>query len=158
MQGGIYTGLQFGLTSGVITTLGLIVGLHAGTHSTLAIIGGILTIAIADSMSDALGIHISKEAENTLSKKELWLATLATFLTKFAVAGTFMIPILLLPLTIAIVVSVVWGQLVLTILSLMLARSQRISSFPVIAEHVGIALVVVILTHFIGDWISRTFT
>ena len=55
-------GFSFGLTSGIITTLGLMVGLHAGTHSRLAVIGGILTIAIADAFSDALGIHISEES------------------------------------------------------------------------------------------------
>jgi len=158
MKGGIYTGIHFGLTSGVITTLGLIVGLHSGTRSTLAVIGGIITIAVADAMSDALGIHVSKEAENIFSKKQLWLATAATFLTKFAMAGTFLIPILLLPLMTAIIVSVVWGLAVLTLLSFMLARSQRVSPFPVIAEHVGIALVVVIITHFIGDWIAQAFS
>ena len=40
-------GFSFGLTSGVITTLGLMVGLHSGTNSKLAVMGGILTIAIA---------------------------------------------------------------------------------------------------------------
>jgi vacuolar iron transporter family protein len=54
-------GLSFGLTSGVITTLGLIVGLHAGTHSRAAVLGGIFTIAIADSLFDALGIHLAEE-------------------------------------------------------------------------------------------------
>lgn len=158
MRGGINTGVHFGLTSGVITTLGLIVGLHSGTHSTLAVIGGILTIAVADAMSDALGIHISKEAENIFSKKQIWLATAATFLTKLVMAGTFIIPVLLLPLTTAMIASVAWGLLVLTFLSLMLARSQRVSPFPVIAEHVGIALAVVIITHFIGDWIAQAFS
>ncbi len=56
MKESLNTGISFGLTSGVITTLGLIVGLHSGTHSKLAIIGGIITIAIADAFSDALGI------------------------------------------------------------------------------------------------------
>ncbi|MBH0196170.1 MAG: hypothetical protein HP494_11385, partial [Nitrospira sp.] len=59
------TGLSFGLTSGVITTLGLMVGLHSGTHSRAIVIGGILTIAIADAMSDALGIHVSEESNNS---------------------------------------------------------------------------------------------
>jgi hypothetical protein len=51
------------ITSGVITTLGLIVGLNSGTASKEIIIAGVLTIAIADSLSDALGMHISQEAE-----------------------------------------------------------------------------------------------
>ena len=35
-------GLSFGLTSGVITTLGLMVGLRSGTGSRIAVIGGIV--------------------------------------------------------------------------------------------------------------------
>ena len=39
-------------------------------HEKLVVIGGILTIAIADSFSDALGIHVSEESEtNTRQKK-----------------------------------------------------------------------------------------
>ena len=55
MREAFRTGASFGLTSGVLTTLGLIVGLYAGTHSKLAVMGGIFTIAIADALSDALG-------------------------------------------------------------------------------------------------------
>ncbi|HIE31931.1 MAG TPA: hypothetical protein EYP67_06070, partial [Methanosarcinales archaeon] len=64
MRHSLKTGFSFGLTSGIITTLGLMVGLHSGTHSELVIIGGILTIAIADAFSDALGIHVSEESES----------------------------------------------------------------------------------------------
>jgi VIT1/CCC1 family predicted Fe2+/Mn2+ transporter len=158
MAGGLSTGIHFGLTSGVITTLGLIVGLHAGTHSTLAVVGGVFTIAVADALSDALGIHISKEAENTLSTRQVWLATLATFMAKFVIAGTFLAPLVLLPLPTAITVSVAWGLLVLAVLSVRLARVQQLSPLPVIAEHVGIGLAVVALTHVIGDWVSRAFS
>ena len=56
MKESLKTGITFGLTSGVITTLGLMVGLHSGTGSRIAVIGGILTIAVADAFSDALGI------------------------------------------------------------------------------------------------------
>ena len=55
---------SFGLTSGVITTLGLMVGLHAGTHSMPAVLGD-STIALADAMSDALGIHVAEESKTT---------------------------------------------------------------------------------------------
>jgi len=55
------SGLGFGVTSAVITTLGLMIGLNASTGSKMVVIGGILTIAIADSLSDALGVHVSKQ-------------------------------------------------------------------------------------------------
>ena len=58
MKHSIKIGFSFGLTSGIITTLGLIVGLNSGTRSRLAVVGGVLTIAIADAFSDASGIHL----------------------------------------------------------------------------------------------------
>lgn len=57
-------GFCFGLTPGIITTLGLMMGLYSGTQDRVVVIGGILIIAIADSLSDAFGIHVSEESEN----------------------------------------------------------------------------------------------
>jgi VIT1/CCC1 family predicted Fe2+/Mn2+ transporter len=151
----ITTGLSFGLTSGVITTLGLIVGLHAGTHSTLAVAGGILTIAVADALSDALGIHIAEESRAGRSTRHVWLATLATLATKFFMALTFMVPILLFELGTAIVASVLWGFAILSLLSLRLARARRVPAWKVVGEHLLIAAVVVVLTHLLGDMIAR---
>ena len=79
LKSSLKTGLSFGLTSGVITTLGLMVGLHSGTHSKSVVLGGILTIAVADSLSDALGIHVAEESKNHGSHRDIWEATLATF-------------------------------------------------------------------------------
>ena len=59
MKESVKKGFGFGLTSGVITTLGMMVGLNASTGSRTAVIGGIIAIAIADAFSDAVGMHIS---------------------------------------------------------------------------------------------------
>ncbi len=150
-------GFSFGLTSGVITTLGLMVGLNFGTHSKLVVLGGILTIAIADAFSDALGIHISEESENKHSTKEVWQSTISTFISKFAFALTFVIPVLLFKLSTAIVVSVIWGLLTLSILSYKLAREEGTKPWKVITEHLIIALIVIILTRYLGGWISSRF-
>ncbi|MCK4576598.1 hypothetical protein KAU34_09345 [candidate division WOR-3 bacterium] len=151
-------GFSFGITSGIITTLGLIVGLHSGTHSKIAVIGGILTIAIADAFSDALGIHISEESENRHTAKEIWLSTISTLLSKFIFAMTFIIPVLLFNLTTAIIVSIVWGLLILGLFSFYLAREQKTKAWKVIVEHELIAIVVIVLTHFVGYWISSLFS
>ena len=157
MKGPITTGISFGLTSGVITTLGLMVGLHSGTHSAIAVIGGVITIAIADALSDALGIHISEEAKNTQTPKQIWVSTIMTFLTKFVVALSFVIPLLIFTLGTAIIVSVIWGMSIVTILSYQLARRQGVTPAKVIAEHLGLTVAVIALTHFVGDWVSFTF-
>ena len=158
MKHSFKVGFSFGLTSAIITTLGLMVGLHSGTHSKLAVLGGVLTIAIADAFSDGLGIHVSEESENTHSSREIWSATISTFLAKFIFAMTFVVPLVLLPLTTAIVVSVVWGLLVLGILSYKLARSQGRKSWRVVSEHLFIAGLVILITHFVGDWIGTRFS
>lgn len=130
------------------------VGLHAGTHSRLVVLSGILTIAIADAFSDALGIHVSEEAENIHTAREIWGATVATFLTKFLFAMTFVVPVLLLSLTTAIVVSLIWGLSILTVLSYMVARSQGEPAWKIVGEHLVIALVVIAVTHWVGDTIG----
>ena len=157
MKESVKVGLNFGLTSGVITTLGLMVGLHAGTKSTLAVIGGILTIAVADAMSDALGIHVSKESENVYSEKQIWIATIVTFLAKFVMAATFIFPVLFLSLGTAIIVGIFWGLSVLTFLSYQLAKEQQTAPLKVIGEHLFIAVLVITITHYIGDLVATHF-
>ena len=151
------TGLSFGLTSGVITTLGLMVGLHAGTKSQLAVIGGILVIAIADALSDALGIHVSEEAENENTNKEIWESTMAAFISKLIFALTFIIPVLLFELDTAILISIIWGLFLVGILSWQMARDQKVKTWKVVVEHLAILIVVVVVTHYVGDWVAQTF-
>jgi VIT1/CCC1 family predicted Fe2+/Mn2+ transporter len=157
MKHSLKIGFSFGCTSGIITTLGLMVGLHAGTNSKLAVLGGILTIAVADAFSDALGIHISEESEGVHDPKEIWESTLSSFVSKFVFASVFIIPILLFDLSTAIVASVVLGLFMLGILSFTLAQEQKGKTWYVVIEHLSIALVVVIITHYVGDWVSLTF-
>jgi VIT1/CCC1 family predicted Fe2+/Mn2+ transporter len=154
MKHSMKTGLCFGLTSAIITTLGLIVGLHSFSGSKLVVIGGILTIAIADAFSDALGIHVSEEAENIHTDREIWESTLATFGAKFLFALTFMVPVFLVELSIAIMIGVIWGLLTLTFLSYIITRGEKESTLKVIVEHLVIALTVISITHYVGDWVS----
>jgi VIT1/CCC1 family predicted Fe2+/Mn2+ transporter len=157
MRESVKKGFSFGLTSATITTLGLMVGLEAGTNSKLVVIGGILTIAIADAFSDALGIHVSEEAENKHTQKDIWTSTFSTFVAKFFFALTFLVPVLFLDLATAMILSVVWGVMALTYLSYRIAKSQKIRPWGVIGEHVFIALLVVFIAHNVGHFISTFF-
>jgi VIT1/CCC1 family predicted Fe2+/Mn2+ transporter len=158
MRTSLKTGFSFGLTSGVITTVGLMVGLHAGTHSKAVVLGGILTIAVADAMSDALGIHIAEESKNHGNEAEIWESTLAAFAAKFVIAGSFVLPVFFLPLDLAVLACLGWGLSLLAVLSYYLARAQRISPWKVIGEHVLIGLFVVTITHYLGAWVQGRFT
>ena len=144
-------GLSFGITSAVITTLGMIVGLESAIESKFVIIAGILSISIADAMSDAFGIHISEEASGT--KKELWTASIYAFLSKFWFALLFIVPFTLLNIQNAVIASIILGLSIITIYTFMIAKKQNKSRFKAILEHLAIALIVIIITHFVGDLI-----
>ena len=154
MKRSIQKGFGFGLTSGVITTLGMMVGLNASTHSRLAVIGGIIAIAIADAFSDAMGIHIAEESENRLSIREIWEATFSTGVSKFLVALSFVVPVLVFKLDAAIVVSVIWGLSLIIIFSYHMAIQQAVRPYKVVLEHVAIVVLVIIITHYVGKWVG----
>ena len=158
MKHWLRTGISFGLTSAVITTLGLMIGLHSGTHSRIVVLAGILIIAIADAFSDALGIHVAEEADNTNTAKHIWGATITTFLTKFIISMTFVIPVFFLSLSTAIVVNLIWGLSILSLLSYFIAKSQGEAPWKIIGEHLLIAIIVITITCWVGNWVETLGT
>jgi VIT1/CCC1 family predicted Fe2+/Mn2+ transporter len=132
-------------------------GLYAGTKSEPAIIGGIITIAIADAFSDSLGIHISEESKCAGDDRHVWESTISTFLSKFVFALTFVIPVLTFCLRNAVIISVAWGFFLLVLANFYIARSQNKPVFNVIAEHILIAIVVLFVTYLVGIWVNATF-
>ena len=155
MNNSLKTGLTFGLTSAVITTMGLMVGLNSGTRSKMVVLGGILTIAIADAFSDALGIHVSEESENVHTTGEIWGATAVTFLTKCIFALTFTIPVLLFSLPTAVIINIFWGLTIITVMSYLIARSQNQPAWKIIGEHLFISILVIGITHYIGELVGK---
>ncbi len=155
MKAAIKKGFSFGLTSGVITTLGLIIGLAYSTQSRLAVIGGILTIAVADSLSDALGIHISEEADKETSNKKIWASTIATGIYKFIIALTFLIPVMLLKGDLAIIASIIWGFFLLGYITLSISKDRGTSPIRPLIEHYTIAIIVIVTTFYLGKLIHE---
>ncbi|MCF7910573.1 hypothetical protein K9L16_02790 [Candidatus Pacearchaeota archaeon] len=155
MKSSFNRGFGFGITSGIITTLGLMIGLYSGTYSKIVVLGGIVSIAIADALSDALGIHISEEAGNKKAKfREIWECTISTFAFKFIFASLFVIPILLFELQKAIYISVALGFLLLGFFSYYIAVKRKTSPWKAVLEHLGIAIVVIVITYLVGKGIS----
>ena len=89
----------------VVELFGASLPVDAGLRA--IVLGGIVTIAIADAMSDALGIHIAEESKNHGNTNEIWESTLATFAAKFVIAATFAVPVLFMPLDLAVAASLV---------------------------------------------------
>jgi vacuolar iron transporter family protein len=157
MRESIKIGVSFGLTSGIITTLGIMIGLNAATNLKLAVIGGILTVAFSDAFSDALGIHIAQESSKRNKAKAIWEATASTFFTKLIVALSFLIPILIFNLATAIKINIAWGLLLIIIFNYILAKQRKEKPLTVISEHLTIAVIVIVITFYIGKFIAIYF-
>jgi VIT1/CCC1 family predicted Fe2+/Mn2+ transporter len=150
------TKFSFGATSAIITNLGLIVGLDTLAKPQLAIISGILIIALADNIADSFGIHIFQESEY-IGKKEVWLSTLTNFFTRLFVSLTFIILVIFLPLKLAISYSLIWGLFLLAIMSYTIAKDREVNPYLAIFEHISIAIVVIVASNFVGSFLIGKF-
>jgi VIT1/CCC1 family predicted Fe2+/Mn2+ transporter len=154
----IKKGLSFGLTSGIITTLGMIVGL-SNLDSKRIIILGIVSVAVADAFSDALGINAAEEAEkkHKNSTKCVWESTISTYLSKVIFASLFILPFLFLSINYALTICLVYSILVIGISSYFIAVQRKENPFSMIFEHLAITAAVIIASHFLGKWIEGLF-
>jgi len=158
----LITGISFGLTTAVITSLGMIVGMHSATSSKLAVVAGIVVMAIADGLSDAVSLHTAEEAEVEKGRgkhtpKEIWLTTFFTFLSVSGFTLTFAIPISLFPLETAVFLAIAWGMLLLILLNLYIAKIRKENPIKLISEHVLLATFVIIVSHLVGNLIAMGF-
>ncbi|MCX5711544.1 MAG: hypothetical protein NTY47_00510 [Candidatus Omnitrophica bacterium] len=146
------TRFSFGATAAIITNLSLIVGLRTGEHAKLSIIASMLVIALADNISDSMGIHIYQESE-CLDPREVWSSTMSNFLSRLLVSLTFMFLVLFLPINVAAVISIAWGLLLLSAMSYMIAKDRNMTPYKIIIEHLAIAIAVIIMSNFAGQFI-----
>lgn len=148
---------SFGTTSAIITNLALISGLDTISSAKTSIIGGILVIAIADNIADTLGIHIHEESE-IANKREVFLTTIMNFFARFLVSLIFMIIILLFPLSTAFYLSIIYGLLLLSVISYLIARDKKTNKVEAVIQHLAIAVIVIIISKYLGKIIINRFS
>jgi VIT1/CCC1 family predicted Fe2+/Mn2+ transporter len=150
------TRFSFGATSAIITNLGIVTGLDTLTHPKLSIIGALLVIALADNMSDSFGIHFYQESER-VGKREVWLSTFTNFFTRLLVSSTFVALIALLPIKLAVVCSIIWGLLILAVMTYLVAKQARTNPCSAVLVHLAIAVLVVAAGHIVGGLVISRF-
>jgi len=158
----LITGISFGLTTAVITSLGMIVGMHSATSSKQAVVASIVVMAIADGLSDAVSLHTAEEAEVEQGKpkhtpKEIWLTTLVAFLSIAGFTLTFAVPVVLFPLETAVFLAIAWGMMLLIFLNFYIAAIRKENPIKHIFEHILLAVLVIIVSHLVGNWVALGF-
>lgn len=138
---------SFGATSSITTSLSLIVGFSVTVHQKISIISALAILAVADNISDSLGIHIYQESENAGQSK--WF-TITNFLTRLVLTCIFAAIVLFLPSPYMVPIAIIFGMAVLSILSYWIAIEQKMNPRLEIPKHLAIATVAMIASHFIG--------
>jgi vacuolar iron transporter family protein len=147
---------SFGATSSTVTSLGIIFGLLTSGNPKASVIGSLLVIAVADNIADSLGIHIYRESTAT-KKENTRMFTISNFLTRFSITLTFVALFAFLPLDYAAVSCTVVGIGILVFLSYMIGVQRKTSTLREILIHLGIAIPVIIISHFLGQLIFSIF-
>jgi VIT1/CCC1 family predicted Fe2+/Mn2+ transporter len=144
--------LSFGGPAAIVTGMGLIMGFDAATLAKSTIIISLLLFGIADNLTDSLSVHIYQESER-LAQRDAFRTTVANFFTRFFVCVTFILILLLLPSSIAIFVSAIWGFILLSVLSYFLARTRGVGAVSEILKHCAVAVAVIAISRAIGAWL-----
>jgi vacuolar iron transporter family protein len=148
--------LFFGSTAAIITNLGLLIGLASTPNAKFSIIGSMLVIGIADNISDTLGIHVYQEAEG-VNNGRLWLYSLGNYAARLGISLLFVFLVAFLPMPLAIIYCLCSGVILISFISYSIARHNKSNPVAAIIEHLGVALVVIIISRILGSMIKNNF-
>lgn len=147
---------SFGATSSTVTSLGIVFGLMASGHPQASVIGSLLVIAVADNIADSLGIHIYRESTAT-QKENTKMFTISNFITRFGITLTFVGLFAFLPLNYAAISCTIIGLGILVFLSYLIGVQRKTSTLREVVIHLGIAIPVIVISHFLGQLIFSIF-
>ena len=146
----------FGSSAAILTDVSLIVGLGSAQAGKGPILAGLLTIAVADNISDSLGIHLYKESEG-YGQRLSFVSTILNFFSRLLISCTFIAIVLVLPIAQALYVGLIWGLLLIVFISYLISRSNKDNPVKEMVTHVLVAVVVIALSRFLGHAIAVYF-
>ena len=141
--------ISFGSPAAIVTSMALIVGLDTATATRMTVLASLLIIGVADNLTDSLSVHIYQESER-LAATHAFRTTVANFAARFAVSMSFILLFLALPTKMAVYACLAWGGFLLSWLSYLLAKARHVGVLSEIVKHVGVAVVVILLSSGIG--------
>ena len=147
---------SFGATSSTVTSLGIIFGLLTSANPKAGVIGSLLVIAVADNIADSW-VFTYIESQRATKKENTKMFTISNFLTRFGITLTFVALFAFLPIEYAAASCTVIGFGILVFLSYLIGVQRKTSTIKEIIIHVGIAIPVIIISHFLGQLIFGVF-
>ncbi len=145
--------ISYGGTAAVISSMASIIGLDAAHFSRETIITALLVVALADNLTDSLSIHIYQESER-LEKREVFVGTTTNFATRLVVCLSFVLMVAILPLHLALPAALIFGTILLGVLSYIIARERQVRATTEVLKHLVVAFTVILFSEGIGYWIG----
>ncbi len=145
--------ISYGGTAAVVTSMALISGLSAAGATKAVIVSALLIAAFADNLTDALSFHIFQESEQ-LDQKDAFIGTITNFVTRLLLCISFALLIGLIPIVHAAIVAMIWGMLLLAIMTYLVARERKVKPILEVIKHLLVASAVVLASNVTGHWIG----
>jgi len=145
--------ISYGGTAAIVTSMTLITGLNAAGTDKSTLITALLIVALADNITDSLSIHIYQESEQ-LDEREAFIGTLSNFTTRLSGSLSFVLIVFSFPPKVVVLVSIVWGNLLLGVLTYFLARERNVRILPEVIKHLVVAAVAIILSKIIAHLLT----
>jgi multidrug transporter EmrE-like cation transporter len=128
----------------------VIIGLSRTANPVIGITTALVVIAIADNISDSFGIHIHQESQKE-STREVRRTTFTNFVTRVAVVSIFVLLVILLPLNVAVALSIFFGTAVISVISYFIAKEQEVRPHKIVFQHLLITALVIIGSYFLRE-------
>jgi hypothetical protein len=145
--------ISFGGTAAIVTSMALITGLNAVGTGRSILITSLLIAALADNITDSLSIHIYQESE-LLDEQDAFIGTLSNFFTRFIGSLSFVLIVVVFPPEVVVLGSIVWGMLLLSVLSFLLARERNVGVISEIFKHLTVAAAVLVISKVIAYFLT----
>lgn len=141
--------ITFGMTSAVVTGIAAVGTLFSNPNGKMLVIPSLLVFALADNIADTFGIHMYQDSEH-LKHKQVWTGTIINYCVRLLVSLLFISILFIFPAYLASILCILIGLFLLTAISYIIAKQRSVNPLLMIAEHVGLAIIVLILSAVVG--------
>jgi VIT1/CCC1 family predicted Fe2+/Mn2+ transporter len=145
--------ISYGGTAAIVTSMALITGLNTVGTGKSTFITALLIVALADNITDSLSIHIYQESER-LDEREAFIGTLSNFTTRLLGSLSFVLIVIAFPPKVVVLGSIVWGNLLLGVLTYFLARERNVRVLPEVIKHLVVAAIAIIISKLIAHLLT----
>ncbi len=143
--------ISFGGTAAIVTSMALITGLNAAGTAKSTLISALLIAALADNLTDSLSIHIYQESAR-LDEREAFIGTLTNFTMRLLGSLSFVLIVVVFPHNVVVLGSIVWGMLLLGVLSYFLASERNVGILSEVIKHLVVAAAVLVISKAIANF------